>query len=145
MSDVFARGRSGSFEFIDADAVLTPVETDAFLRRLNNELAWAHLAVRTARAREVECEKAFMVAKAPVLLEEEVPKVGNRAGEMNKTAADAWWAERLPEPYWALRSSQLERRNAQDYATLVQNQVEIMRSLNVNAKAIYESYRGGGR
>lgn len=140
---VFERGETGSFEFVDEGAILTPVETDRFLRRLNNELGMAQLAVRRARSRELDCVRKFMTARAPLLLDPDCPKVGRRAGETTQRQQDEWLAERIPAEYWAWKQAEVERRNAVDYADQVKNQVEIMRSLNVNAKAIYDTYRGG--
>lgn len=136
---------TGSFEFVDASEILTPVQTDHFLKKLNNELGLAQLKVRKARTREVELEEAYMRARTPLLVDAACPEVGRRAGQVSQKQQDAWFAEKIPDPYWALRTAQVVRRNAVDYAEQVKAQVEIMRSLNVNAKAIYDSYRGGGR
>lgn len=145
MPEVFGRGPSGGFEFLDEGAVLSPVETDRFLRKLNNELAWAHLRVRQARAAELQREEQFARARVPLLLDDDVPKVGTRAGEVTKATQDQWFADRLPDPYWALRSARAARQNAIDYARVVADQVEIMRSLNSNAKTIYDTSTGVGR
>ena len=145
MSEVFARGETGSFEFLDEGAVLTPVETDRFLRRLNNELAYAQLAVRRARKHEIACLQRYLEARAPWLLDPDCPKVGRRAGETTQRQQDEWLAERIPNEYWAWKTAEVERRNAVDYADQVRNQMEIMRSLNRNAHALYDSYRGGAR
>ena len=144
MSD-FERGQTGSFEFQDEGAVLSPVETDLFLKRLNNELGMAQLRVRQARRKEIVAERAFMESRTPLLLDEDVPEVGRRAGQVTQKQQDAWFAARLPEEYWTLRSAQVERRNAVDYAIQVRDQMEIMRSLNKNASIHMETYRGGGR
>ena len=142
MSVVFDRGPSGALEFINEDTVLTPEETERYLKRLNNELVLAQLAVRKARERELKAYRAFLEARAPYLLDEECPKVGRRAGEVTQRQQDEWLAQRIPNEYWGWKTAELERRNAVDYAEQVRRQVEIMRSLNANAKAIYESYRG---
>lgn len=139
---VFERGQTGSFEFIDEGAVLTPVDTDLFLKRLNNELGMAQLRVRQARRKELVAERAFTEAKVPLMLDETYPEVGRRVGQATQKQQDEWLAARVPEAYWALRSAQVERRNAVDYANQVRDQMEIMRSLNKNANVMYDTHRG---
>ncbi|MEU8199543.1 hypothetical protein AB0C10_37740, partial [Microbispora amethystogenes] len=90
---VFERGETGSFEFVDEGSVLTPVETEMFLKRLNNELGRAQLAVRKARRHELDCEQKYMTGRAPLLLHEDCPQVGRRAGEATQKQQDAWLAE----------------------------------------------------
>ncbi|SEN88679.1 hypothetical protein [Nonomuraea pusilla] len=146
MTDVFQR-REGGFEFISEDAVLTPADTDVFLKRLNNELARAQLNVMRARDAEVQAEKAYMEARTKYLFDsgEEPPEVGRRAGQVSQKQADEWFAVRISAEYWALREARVVRTNAVDYAWQVKTQVELMRSLNVNAKALYDTPSGGGR
>jgi hypothetical protein len=141
---VFARSEeTGSFEFLSADVVLTPADTDVFLKLLNNELGRAQLKVKRAREAELAAERAYLEARTVLLVDEEAPEVGRRAGQVSQQEQDAWFAERIPDPYWALREARIVRANAVDYAWQVKAQVELMRSLNVNAKAMYDSYRGG--
>lgn len=143
---VFARNpETGSFEFLSADVVLTPVDTDVFLRMLNNELGRSQLAVKRAREAELNAERTYMEARTRILLDEDAPEVGRRAGQVSQKEQDSWFAERIPAPFWALREARITRANAVDYAWQVKAQVELMRSLNVNAKAMYDTYRGGGR
>lgn len=141
MSDLFQRGESGSFEFLSEDAVLTPADTDVFLKRLNNELARAQLNVMRARTAEIDAEKAYMEARSILLMtsKEEPPEVGRRAGQVSQKQADEWYAVRISKEYWALREAKVVRANAVDYAYQVKAQVELMRSLNVNAKALYDT------
>lgn len=145
MSDLFQKAESGSFEFLSEDAVLTPADTDVFLKRLNNELGRSQLAVKRAREAELQAEYNYMTSRAPLLLDPECPEVGKRAGQVSQKAQEQWFADRVPDEYWALRAARVERQNATDYAWQVKAQVELMRSLNVNAKAMYDNYRGGGR
>jgi hypothetical protein len=145
MTDVFQKTESGSFEFLSEDVVLTPADTDVFLKRLNNELGRSQLAVKRAREAELQAEYAYMTARAPLLLDPDCPEVGKRAGQVSQKAQEQWFADRIPDEYWTLRAARVERQNATDYAWQVKAQVELMRSLNVNAKAMYDNYRGGGR
>ena len=114
MTDVFQRAESGSFEFLSEDVVLTPVDTDVFLRRLNNELGRSQLAVKRAREAELQAEYAYMTARAPLLLDEDCPEVGKRAGQVSQKVQDQWFADRIPNQYWALRAAKVERQNAVD-------------------------------
>ncbi|MEU6725583.1 hypothetical protein ABZ917_17900 [Nonomuraea wenchangensis] len=145
MTDVFQRTESG-FEFLSEDVVLTPADTDVYLKRLNNELARAQLRLMRARDAEVEAEKAYLTARTVFLLEsgEEPPEVGRRAGQVSQKQQDEWFAVRISAPYWALREARVVRQNASDYVWQVKTQVEVMRSLNVNAKALYDT-PGRGR
>ncbi|MEV7013470.1 hypothetical protein [Streptosporangium sp. NPDC051022] len=142
MSD-FEKRESG-FEFIGEDAILTPVQTDYYLKVLNNELGRSQLAVKRARQDELEKERSYLEMRAPLLLDEDCPEVGRGAGQVSAKERDSWFAARIPDEYWAYREAKVVRTNAVDYAWQVKAQVEIMRSLNVNAKAIYDSH-GGGR
>lgn len=146
MTDVFQRGESGAFEFISEDAVLTPADTDVYLKRLNNELARAQLNLMRARDAEIQAEKSYLEARAVYLLnsDEEPPEVGRRAGQVSQKQQDEWYAVRISKEYWALREAKVVRANATDYVWQVKAQVELMRSLNVNAKALYDT-PGRGR
>jgi hypothetical protein len=146
MTDVFQRAESGSFEFLSEDVVLTPADTDVFLKRLNNELARAQLRLMRARDAEVAAEKAYLTARTVYLMEsgEEMPEVGRRAGQVSQKQQDEWCAVRISAEYWALREARVVRQNASDYVWQVKTQVEVMRSLNVNAKALYDT-PGRGR
>ncbi|MFI7125917.1 hypothetical protein ACIBQ1_09500 [Nonomuraea sp. NPDC050153] len=146
MSDVFQRGESGAFEFISEDTVLTPADTDVYLKRLNNELARSQLALMRARDAEVMAERSFLEARTAFLFasDEEPPEVGRKAGQVSQKQADEWYAVRISKEYWALREAKVVRQNASDYVWQVKTQVEVMRSLNVNAKALYDT-PGRGR
>ena len=144
MTDLFQKTESGSFEFISEDAILTPADTDVFLKRLNNELGRSQLALKRAREAELQAEYAYMTARAPLLLAEDCPEVGKRAGQVSQKAQEQWFADRVPDEYWTLRAARVERQNAHDYVWQVKAQVELMRSINVNAKAMYDT-PGRGR
>ncbi|TYB69654.1 hypothetical protein FXF51_05700 [Nonomuraea sp. PA05] len=145
MTDVFQRSEAG-FQFISEDAVLTPADTDVYLKRLNNELARAQLNLMRARDAEVTAERAFLEARTAYLFatSEEPPEVGRKAGQVTQKQADEWYAVRISKEYWAFREAKVIRQNASDYVWQVKTQVEVMRSLNVNAKALYDT-PGRGR
>lgn len=140
----FEKGEAG-FQFKDVNEVLTPVETERYLKLLNNELGFAQLAVRRAREAELTAEHAYMEARTPLLLDEDCPQSDRNTGRVTQKTVDAWFAARIPSPYWALRGATVDRQNAVSYARQVQDQMEIARSLNSNAKTFYATYQGGGR
>lgn len=144
MMDVFQSSESG-FQFISEDTILTPVDTDVYLRRLNNELGLSQLAVMKAREAELAAERAYLEARSQLILDEDPPEVGRRAGQVSQKTQDEWFAARISDEYWAMREAKVVRANAVDYAWQVKAQIDLMRSLNVNSRAIYDSYSGGGR
>lgn len=145
MSEIFDR-KDGGFVFIDEGAVLSPVQTDRFLKLLNNELNFAHRDVRNAREEELRCFQEYLTARKPHEVDPDCPEVGTGVGKVTEKARELWFEARIPKPYWAWKQAVLARQNAQDYARQVDKQVRIMQSLNNNAKLGYETYpRGGGR
>ena len=142
MTESFQR-TEGGFEFIDEDAILTPVQTDRYLKQLHNELGRAQLEVKKARRRELDRTKAYLEARAPLLLDEDCPEVGRGAGQVSAKERDAWFSLRIPEEFWDLKEAALDRANAVDYLWQVKDQVRVMQSLNKNAKAMYDTERGG--
>lgn len=141
---VFER-REGGFQFVEEGEVLTPPETDRFLRLLNNELVTAGLAVRKARRVELDRFQEYSAARKSHELDPDCPEVGSGAGKVTAKAEEAWFERRIPDPYWAWKNAVLERQNAAAYMSQVSKQVEIMRSLNKNATDHFSTYRGGGR
>lgn len=139
MTDLFQKTAEGSFEFVSEDAILTPADTDVFLKRLNNELGRSQLALKRAREAELHAEFEYMTARAPLLLDPDCPEVGKRAGQVSQKTQEQWFAVRIADEYWAYRTATVERQNASDYVWQVKTQVELMRSINVNAKAMYDS------
>lgn len=144
MSDIFVKGEGG-FQFVDLDAAMTPFDTDRYLRRLNNELVISQLSVTRARSAEMDAEMIYHATRTPLLLDPDCPRVGNRAGQVSTKERDLWVNTRIPDAYWALEEAKLVRTNAVDYAWQVKTQAGLMQSLNNNAKAIYDTSRGGGR
>jgi hypothetical protein len=144
MSEVF-QYTEGGYTFVDTSTVLTPVETELFLKLLHNELGKAQLAVKKARDAEVDAEEAYMRARLPLLLKEDCPDAERRNGRVTQKQVDMWFADRIPAEHQALRRAQVDRRNAVAYAGVVKDQVQVMRSLNSLAKAFYDEHRGGPR
>ncbi|MCC5574561.1 hypothetical protein IMZ11_02760 [Microtetraspora sp. AC03309] len=144
MSDVFEKGDNG-FEFVNEDAVLTPADTDRFLKRLNNELVRAQMDIRRARKQKADCDEAYQRKRLPLLMSEECPDVGRGAGQVTVEERDAWINSQIYGEYTALRNAKDAMEDAVGYGWLVKDQIRVMQSLNNNAKAIYDTYRGGGR
>lgn len=133
------------FQFIEEGDVLTPPETDRFLRLLNNELAVAGRACRDARNVELARFREYSQARKQHELDPDCPDVGRGGGQVTAKAEEAWFERRIPEPYWAWKEAVLSRQNAAAYMSQVSKQVEIMRSLNKNATEHFATYRGGPR
>lgn len=138
----FEKDEAG-FQFVDAGAVLTPVETDRFLKLLNNELGLAQLAVRRSRHTELDCFKAYLIARKPHESDPDCPDAGRGAGQVAERVRELWFEARIPTEYWAWKDAVLARQDAVEYAWQVKTQVKLMQSINNNAKVGYESYRGG--
>ncbi|MEU8151700.1 hypothetical protein [Nonomuraea sp. NPDC048901] len=144
MSEVFQYTESG-YTFIDTATVLTPDQTELFLKLLHNELGKAQLAVKKTRDAELDAEEAYLKARLPLLAEEDCPDRERRSGRVTQKQVDAWFADRITAEHQALRRAQVDRRNAVSYAGVVKDQVQVMRSLNSLAKVFYEEHRGGPR
>ena len=127
------------FQFKSADEILSPIETDRYLKLLNNELGFAQLAVQRARQAELDAYQAYLAARKPLELEDDYPE-GDRVTEKVR---EQWVAARIPEPFWAWKQAALDRQNAVDYAWQVKTQSKLMQSINNNAKAAYDTFRGG--
>lgn len=134
----FEKTESG-FQFKSADEILSPVETDRYLKLLNNELGIAQLGVKKARQAELNAYQAYLMARKPLELDDDYPE-GERVTEKVR---EQWVAARIPGPFWEWKQAVLDRQNAVDYAWQVKTQSKLMQSINNNAKAAYESYRGG--
>ncbi|GAA3417720.1 hypothetical protein [Streptosporangium vulgare] len=137
--------QEAGFQFIDAGAVLTPAETDLFLKLLNNELGSSQLAARKARRAELDAFKTYLKARKHHELDPDCPEAGRGAGQVTEKARELWFEARIPTEYWAWKDAVLARQEAVDYAWQVKAQIKLMQSINSNAKVGYETYRGGGR
>lgn len=143
MIATFDRGEDGAFVFASEDEVLTPADTDTFLKRLNNELVRAQREVRLARRASADATKAYKKLRAPLLLSQDCPEVGRGAGLVTVEYRDAWINKQISDAYWAHRDALTALEEADGYMWLVKDQVRVMQSLNNNAKAIYTTDRGG--
>jgi len=138
----YSLNQSG-FQFRAPGEVLSPFDTNAYLQLLINETGKAQLALRRARRAEVDAEEAYHRARAPLI--DDAPEVGTRAGQVSQRARDAWFADRLPDEFLALRRATAARQAAWDYMEAIKEQAMLMGSLNKTALAIETiSTRGGG-
>lgn len=141
----FARGESGSYEFVDPDAVLTPVEAERFLKLLHNAISFATRDLRNARDAELEAFKNYLQARKPYELQEDCPEVGRGVGQVTEKTRELWFERRVPDQFWAYKDAVTARQNASEYARQLDKQVRIMQSLSSLAKLGYETYPRGGR
>ncbi|WP_030506414.1 hypothetical protein [Microbispora rosea] len=141
----FERGESGSYEFVDPDAVLTPVEAERFLKLLHNAVSFATRDLRNARNEELQCFKAYLTARKPHELDPDCPEVGTGVGKVSAKVQELWFERRVPEEYWAWKSAVIVRQDAAEYARQLDKQVRILQSLSSLAKLGYETYPRGGR
>lgn len=131
------------FQFRNPGEVLSPFETNAYLQMLTNEIGHAQLALRKARRVEVDAEEAYHRARAPHV--DDAPEAGTRAGQVSQRARDAWFADRLPDEFLALRRATAARQAAWDYMEAIKGQSMLMGSLNKTALAIETiTTRAGG-
>ena len=144
MSEVFEKGESG-FEFVDEDTILTPVQTERFLKQLHNEIGRAQLELRKARREEAEKFRLYLTARKPFEVEPDCPEVGRGVGQVTEKARELWFEARIPKQYWAWKEAVLIRQNAADYVWQVKKQTEIMQSINANNRLMYTTFPGGGR
>ncbi len=145
MSEVFQKGESGSFEFVDADAVLTPVQTERLLKLLYNEVSFASRDLRKVRDDELARLQEYLAARKPFERDPDCPEVGRGVGQVTAKAQELWFERRVPGPFWAWKKAVLARRNVQEYGWQLDKQVRILQSLSSLAKLGYAAYPGGGR
>lgn len=129
--------------FLDEDAVLTPPEAERYLKQVRNELARAQIALRRLRYAELKLKKEHTEARTVLMFSAECPQVGRSEGHVTVDERDLWINARIP-CHWQYESSQVQRKNAEDYLHTVGKQVSIAQSLNNAAKELYNS-SGGGR
>lgn len=141
----FERGESGSYEFVDPDALLTPIQAERYLKLLHNAISFAVRDLRNARNAELEAFEAYLKARKPYEFEPDCPEVGRGVGQVTEKTRELWFEKRVPEKYWAYRRSVTDRQNASEYARQLDKQVRILQSLSSLAKIGYETYPRNGR
>jgi hypothetical protein len=133
---VSAYGRD-KFEPLDLDATLTPHDVDRLLRRIHNAIAYAERDLRQSRNAEVAAEKAYFIARAPLLGDPDCPEPKKSRG-VTKTDRDEWVNVRVPDAYWAHREAKVLRQGAEDYWWSLKEQVKCLQSINSIVKQMYD-------
>jgi len=127
----------GEFVPIDPDAELGPAQVDRLLKRLYNELAFARIALRNAREKEIKDLEAYSAAKQPLLLDPDCPMPSRSAG-VSKAQHDEWINVRIPHLWWAYQESKIDRMSAVDYSKQIAEQVKCVQSIGANARQAYD-------
>ncbi|NAS22447.1 hypothetical protein GT755_12220 [Herbidospora sp. NEAU-GS84] len=140
MSEAAYSLNQSGFQFRNPGEVLSPYETNTYLQLLTNAIGRAQLDLRKARRVEVDAEEAYHRAKAPYL--DDAPEVGSH---VSQKARDAWFADRVPDQFLALRRASAARNAAWDFLEALKEQAMLMGSLNKTALAIETiTTRAGG-
>lgn len=145
MSEAFVRAKSGGFVFARPGTPLNPAQADALLQHLSNELEDARVAVEEARTRLADCQAAHKKKENELFLSRDCPKVGRGLGMVTAAERDAWVFSKAIEEWEAVHFAELHLANATGYMWKLRDQNSLAQSLNNNAQAAYQSYRGGGR
>lgn len=141
-AEIFARTESG-YEFVNEDAILTPVQADRFLKRLHNEVGRSQLDLRKTRRTELDAYKAYIIARKPYELDPECPEVGRGVGRVTMETQELWFEARVHDEYWAWKNAVLARRDAEGYMWQVKQQAKLVQSINSNTRTYFDTDRGG--
>lgn len=114
---------------------LTPVDIEAKLRHLVNDLARAQKALREARDAEVDAWHAHDSAKRRALLSEKSPKVTRGGYTVAEQAA--WVEQQVEDLKFAADKATVTREAAQDHLRTLLAQAEIVRSLGASVRQAY--------
>lgn len=125
------------FAILELDTDLTPVDVDRLLRRIHNAVAFAHRDLTKQRDAEIAAEKAYRMARSPLMMREDCPEP-NRSKGITKTDRDEWINDRIPEAYWAWREAKVLRQGAEDYFWSLKEQVKCLQSINTIVRQMYE-------
>lgn len=126
-----------NLEPLELDSDLTPHDVDRLLRRIHNAIAYAGRDLRQSRDAEVEAEKAYRLARAPLMDHPECPEP-NRSKGVTKTDRDEWINDRIPDLYWNWREAKNLRQNAEDYSWSLKEQVKCLQSINSIVRQMYD-------
>jgi phage-related minor tail protein len=114
---------------------LTPVQIEAKLRRLVNDLAFAQSALREARDEEVNAKHAFEAKHRRSLLSAECPKVTR--GGYTTAERDAWVSEEAAELEKAYDLAEARRKAAEDYLRTLRDQSMVVMALGKSVNAAF--------
>lgn len=145
MNEAFRRAETGGIVLAKPGAPLNPAQTDELLQHLSNELETANAAAEEAAVKVADCQVAFKKAENRLMLSPECPKVGRGLGMVTAAERDAWVFSQVVEEWEALQFAEVLLNNATRYAWKLREQNSLAQSLNNNAKAAFDSNRGGVR
>jgi len=115
---------------------LTPVEVEAWLRRLLNDLGLARVALSEARNREVDAKHEYERARRKAILSDKSPKVTR--GGYTTAERDAWVDDQAGDLRFDFDKATVVREAAQDRLRVLMAQAEIVRSLGASVRQAYE-------
>lgn len=114
---------------------LSPLDVEAKLRGLVNDMSAAQKALREARDAETNAEIAYKRARARAFHSQDVPHVtrgGTTTGER-----DAWIDEQVMDEWSVFRLATTGREVAQDRLRVVLAIAETVRSLGASVRTAY--------
>lgn len=114
---------------------LTPVEIEAKLRGLVNEMYDAQKKLATARDTETTAEVAYKRARAKTTLRQDCPKPTR--GGYTTSDKDAWIDEQVIAEWTAYKVALTVREVAQDNLRVVLAVAETVRSLGASVRTAY--------
>jgi hypothetical protein len=121
---------------VTAEQSLTPLDVEARLRRLVNELTTAQAALRQARDLEVEARHEYERARRRALLSDKSPKVTR--GGYTVAEQGAWVDDQCADLKFAADKATVVREAAQDRLRVLLAQAEIVRSLGASVRQVFE-------
>jgi len=115
---------------------LTPLDIEAKLRQLVNDLTRAQAALRQARDAEVDARHEYDRARRRALLSDKSPKVTRGGYTVAEQAA--WVDEQCADLKFAADKAMVIREAAQDRLRVLLASAEIVRSLGASVRQAYD-------
>ncbi|MGH3304126.1 MAG: hypothetical protein ACRDOK_21090 [Streptosporangiaceae bacterium] len=114
---------------------LSPLDIEAKLRSLVNQLGRAQAALREARDAEVDARHAYESARRRALLSDKSPKVTR--GGYTVAEQQAWVDQQCEDLRFAADKATVVREAAQDHLRVTLAQAEIVRSLGASVRQAF--------
>lgn len=119
-----------------AEQPLTPLDIEAKLRQLVNDLTRAQAALRQARDLEVDARHEHERARRRALLSDKAPKVTR--GGYTVAEQSAWVDDQCDGLKFSADKATVVREAAQDRLRVLLAQAEIVRSLGASVRQAYD-------
>jgi hypothetical protein len=116
---------------------LTPVQVEAKLRQLVNDLGRARIALRQARDIELDKKTAWERARRRLLLSADCPKMSG-PGAVSAAERDAWVDDQIDDLALAHQVAKVARESAQEHMRTLKEQAELVRSLGASVRQAYD-------